>query len=293
VRKIALVIAIVCAPGLARADEPLGYGANGIKLGDKVLFDGPVSGAAYDAAQDLVWFRTAGTLEVIDLRDPALAPVKIVTKLPEEGGFAIRGASKAGYLDWPGAWVISYPVLTVGKTVKLKAHQEGDFGDNGQDDDDARYAIKHAKIVGKKWLKALAKRKRHAVAPSANVAGAHVDPPDPEACEDAPDQCGVTTTLGATPYLVVVVAASPFEEDVYDTSCLLYDPAKKRWIDPNQGGEWSKTPPDPGSCDDYDVSADGTRYLTGTAVCTLAKKTITCEVANDVAYLAWITLPND
>src|SRR5215470_15012521 len=44
------------------------------------LVDGQVDGAALDSAQDLLWLTRAGRLEVLDLREPAPKPVRVVDR---------------------------------------------------------------------------------------------------------------------------------------------------------------------------------------------------------------------
>jgi hypothetical protein len=280
------VLAFLLAPSVARADDLLGYGDDGLWLGEQPLFAGPVSGAAYDAAQELVWFRTGGTLEVIDLRDPKLAAVKIVSKLPADGAFAIAGASTAGFLTGADEWVVSYPVLQTGKKSKLKSTQSGDFGDNGGDDRARAKKIKKAKIVGAKWLKALAKRKpREVPATAVNAAAERVEPPTPDACEE-PDECGGATTLGNSRYRIVVTAFS-YGAGFAEKACHLYDSEKQRFASPNTTGTWKDDEPVAGPCNGYGLSADGTRYFVGDVICTPGAKGIDCTEPSGRWYLGW------
>ena len=78
-RRILLAVAAVLllsAPAAA-APQLVSFGDGGVRLGETKLFDKAVDGAAHDAAQELIWFSSAGTLYVIDLRDAARTPVAI------------------------------------------------------------------------------------------------------------------------------------------------------------------------------------------------------------------------
>lgn len=282
----ALVLcAIVMAPAVARADEPLSFGEDGLWLGVERLFAGPVNGAAYDPAQELVWFRAGGTLEVVDLRDPKRVVVPIATKLPEEGAFAITGASKAGFLTGAEEWVLSYPSLATGKKVKLSSVQAGDFGSNGGKDADAAHQIKKAKLVGAKWLKTLAKRPARPVpANLVNAPSKKVAAPDPDRCEEA-DACGVAVTLGNSKYLVVVTETSYGPGVV--TLCQLYDPASKRFASPSESGTWNDAEPSTGSCGPYFLSTDGVRYVAGSTMCAALPKGVKCVTNEARTYIGW------
>jgi hypothetical protein len=278
--------ALALAPAVARADEPLSFGEDGLRLGVETLYPGPVNGAAYDPAQELVWFRTGGTLEVIDLRDPKRTAVPIATRLPEEGAFAVTGASKAGFLTGPDEWVISYPSLATGKKVKLSSVQAGDFGSNGGKDADAAHQIKKAKLVGAKWLKTLAKRQARPVPPNlVNAPVAKVAPPDPDQCEEA-EACGVATSLGNSKYVVVVTSAS-YGPGALMTMCHLYDPATKRFASPAESGTWKDEEPATGSCGPYHLSTDGVRYLVGSTMCAVTAKGTKCATNDERTYIGW------
>lgn len=228
---------------------------------------------------------SGGTLEVIDLRDVTRKVVPIATKLPEEGAFAITGASKAGFLTGMDEWVISYPSLATGKKTKLTSVQNGDFGTNGDDDATAARKIKKAKLVGAKWLKTLAKRTaREVPAHLVNATAKKVAPPDPDQCEEA-DACGVATTLGNSKYLIVVTGAS-YGPGMLMTMCHLHDPATKKFITPDDSNTW-KDGGQASTCGPFFLSADGKRYVVGSTMCTLGGKGIECTATEGRTFIGW------
>lgn len=281
-----LLCVLALTHGVAAADdEPLRFGETGLYLGDTVLFDGPVSGAAYDPAQELVWFRSKGTLQVIDLRTTSSTPVTIVTRLPDEGAFAIDGVSKAGYLTTDDQWVLSYPSLTTGKKTRLAAMQTGDFGDNAEEDAQARARIKKAKVVGAKWLKTLAARKPREVPGymiNRPVKG-KLTLPTTMTCDDE-EVCGTATSLADSRFVVVVTSVE-YMPGAMVKQCLLYDTMHKKFASPTTSGGWNEAEPEVGPCTGYHRSWDGKSYLVGAYRCTLGA-TITCE-EGDGTYLGW------
>jgi hypothetical protein len=75
-----------------------------------------------------------------------------------------------------------------------------------------------------------------------------------------------------------------------EMSCLLYDPATKRWASPT-GGEWNKSPPEGGSCTGFALSADGMHYAIDTTSCVIGKTEVTCGGPDDRTYIGWVDLP--
>src|SRR5262245_38112055 len=92
----AVAVLLLSASAAAAAPQLVSFGDGGVRLGDTSLYAKAVDGAAFDTAQELIWFRSAGTLYVIDLRDTARTPVAIAKNLPE-GGFGISGLSTVDY----------------------------------------------------------------------------------------------------------------------------------------------------------------------------------------------------
>ncbi len=282
-------MAIVCAlavPGVAHADSrPLAFGDGGIKLENDVLFEDAVEGAAYDPAQDLVWFVSKGTLMVIDLRLDDIDPVKIATGLPE-GAFAIEGVSTADYLS--DDWALPYPVLRFtakkGKKASIRTETPPEVGAYPKEDKKALKAIKKIKLVGKKWLAAQQKRARRTVAAADSTKPRVSLPESMNACETEA-LCGTARSLGTRYELVVVEDACT---EVCATSCLLYDPVRGTFASLAQPvAEWGGAWPATANCaDDYRICHEDTRYSVGSFLCTIGD-TITCTESKGWTYFGW------
>src|SRR5262245_19531646 len=126
-RRFAIVAAaIALAPRVAAAklvsmapipDDVAVFGAGGIQIGEVRVFSGPVDGAAFDADDDLIWFVSKGTLEVIDLRAPRRPAIVIAKGLPT-ASFQIAGWSHASFAsDDTGV----YPLLRLDKRSTVEA----------------------------------------------------------------------------------------------------------------------------------------------------------------------------
>jgi hypothetical protein len=97
------------------AEVPIAYGKAGLKLGDTPIFGGQVDAAAWDSAQELLWFTNRSTMNVIDLRDPQRTVVPIAEKMPD-GSFAVTGVSTA---DSGTSYAGLYPILVFGAKPKI------------------------------------------------------------------------------------------------------------------------------------------------------------------------------
>lgn len=291
-RRLILVAAVVVlALTASAAAEPklLSFGDAGIRLGETSIFAKPVDGAAYDAVQDLVWFRSAGTLQVIDLRDPARTPVVIAKNLPE-GGFSVSGLSTA---EWSTTYSGVYPNLAIARSAKF-TQRAGAYGGIWEDQDaDAKKAIKKIKLVGKKWLDKQKKRKPRTVTPGPTLGeftGKLVPTPaDWEGCDGASIDCGDNLTFGNTGFWLVVVSSGC--GDACHSSCVLYDPKTKKFADPvAKKGAWTATiPPDTGaSCfsESWGLHASG-EYFSGDKRCTAGKEVV-CTEAAGWTHFGWV-----
>lgn len=97
------------------AEVTIAHGKAGLKLVDTPIFRGQVDAAAWDSAQELIWFTNRSTLNVIDLRDPLRTAVPIAEKMPD-GSFAVSGVSTA---DSGTAYAGLYPVLVFSANPKI------------------------------------------------------------------------------------------------------------------------------------------------------------------------------
>ena len=289
IRSALLVASAILIAGSASADPaatvPAGlavYGDGGLAIGGTVLFKGPVTGAALDAKQDLLWFESDGTLEVIDLRDAARTPVVIATKIPTTS-FSIGGFSEAHFQD-------EYTGVNIHFDVDKKPSASAEDGLYAEVDEDGAARIKKQakkiKIVGKKWIAAQQKRVPNA-APAARQ-----DPPHVTLAKDildnceSPDICGTTSWLGGSPYQTIAVSHSC--GDACHVGCMLYDPAKKQFAAPLADGGWGALADTSGAGDcSFEVEPGNARYAGGSKVCTLGAK-MTCSDLGGWNVLAWI-----
>lgn len=279
VAGVVAVTALAAAAPAARADDLVTFGAGGLRRGSAVLVTGAIDSAAHDPRLDLVWFVAGGKLQVLDLRAPSPKPVAIVSRVPDDTSFVIRGASTAA---WNPNYTDVAMVLDLGRTPRLVTEN----GAYDQVDPDVtrahRKAIKRATVVGKRWLATLARRAPRADVVPAPAAAARVSPPAGMCGGDYatdPDGCGDATSFGGTKLqLVEVVMACG---DACHSECALYDPARKLWASP-LGSAWGKTA-STASCDGYVFARDGVHYANAGYTCTLGA-TVTC--AKDEAWLA-------
>lgn len=291
IRSLA-ILTLVGAAHAAVADPAIPpdlavYGKGGLQLAGATLFKGAVDSAVYDPAQELIWFKTGGLLEVIDLRDPGHAITVIAKKVPTEG-WAVSGFSNVAYqTDYTNIFTI----VRIEKKPKAEAGEGAYLEVNSEDDAKLTKAVKKVKIVGGKWITAQLARKPNAT-PKERAAPPQVKVQVPaDACEDSPDECGQASWLGASPYQTVVVEHSC--GDACHQSCVLYDPAKKQFAAPLAPGGWGaldKT--DHGGCNGFAVDPGNTRYFTDEAptLCTLGAK-MTCTDLGAWQPFAWISAP--
>lgn len=269
-------------PSAPVAEVAIAYGKAGLKLGDTALVPGQVDAAAWDSAQELLWFTKGATLHVIDLRDPQRTAVPIAEKMPD-GGFAVTGVSTA---DSGTSYAGLYPILVLGAKPKIDPGS-GAYGGIWEDQDkDARKKIAEIKLVGTPWLTAQVGRKpARPAAPAATFAEAArvALPKGAGECDDK-DMCGTARTFGPTTYRLVVTSHSC--GDACHTGCALYDPAGKKYTNPEAGGPWGRRPEGSGTCDGYVFSPSGTSYLNGHSVCRIAA-TVDCTQTEDWTYAGW------
>jgi hypothetical protein len=285
---LAVLIAIgaTVAARDASAEEAIAYGDGGVRIGATVVFAKPVLAAAYDEAQDLVWINTKGTLQVIDLRTTPPKVTLIAKKMPA-GGFDVAGLSSA---TTGNIYASVYPVLTIGKAGKFSS-AEGVYGEMDLDPDGEkrdRKVIKKIKIVGKKWLKALRKRKPRTVTapPLAEGVLGRVDlPADLRRCEDE-EECGTRHPFGTTPYDLVTIEHSC--GDACYIACVLYDPKTSKFAAPTSlAGGWGNADPAVGECGGYLFAADGVTYLMGQWRCSVGSTGVSCADAGGWYYVGW------
>lgn len=288
-RLILSVAALVAALLLSTAREAragaelLSFGEGGVRLGAATtLYAKPVTGAAYDAAQELVWFVSKGTLYVIDLRDAKRKPVAIAKKMPE-GAFAVSGLSNA---SWSTDYAGLFPLLELGaKKIKL-SEGAGAYGGIWEENDKRdRKALKKVKVVGNAWLKKQQKRQPRASAAAVTEGGWDATMVLPEGvgeCDGGGMECGASRSFGGTGYLLVVTSAGC--GDACHSSCLLFDARSKQWASPVETGSWTKQPSadlTAGPCDGYGFHPDGT-YFQGSVSC---KATSGVQCVNDAAWM--------
>lgn len=284
-----LLAGLVARTGDAAAgDELLAYGDGGLRLGEAVLHAKAVEAAAYDPAQDLVWFKAGGTLQVIDLRDPARKPITVAARMPE-GGFAITGLSKVA---WSTTYSSLYPVISLGKKITIDTGLGAYAGRYEDQEPHTRKAIKKIKITGARWLATQRGRRPRTVVAAPRV-GAYGDnriklPDGTGECGDVDIACGTAVTFGDTKHLLVVVESSC--GDACHQSCALYDPKRKRFTHPLAlNGGWSATPPDAaGPCtdDDYGMRAGG-EYYSGSFRCAVTT-VVRCTENPGWTYAGWV-----
>jgi hypothetical protein len=265
------------------------YGDDGLRVGDQLLYKGQVSGAALDAAQDLIWFASKQGVEVIDLRDPKRTPILIVDHA-EFPAFEITGLSTV-FLDQAASAILQ---IDLGKkpTVSAQIAQNGYAGLDPAGAKRARAQLKKARLVGGAWIKAQQGRKPRTIAEPAK----RPDPPDvtmPAGTthSDGGDAGGPAHAiwLGGTSYQLVQTAY--FCGDSCYQGCVLYDPAKKKFAPLGDSGTWGAIAADTknAACYDLTVDASGTRYYDQQVVCTLDPKQLTCTDLKPWTAFAWIT----
>lgn len=277
----------VSAPASAPASAPvsevaIAYGKAGVKVGDTPVFAGPVDAAAWDSAQDLVWFTSKSTLFVIDLRVPQRTAVSIAEKMPA-GSFGVSGVSTA---DSGTSYAGVYPVLVFSEKTGID-QGSGAYGGIWEDQDkDARQKIARISIVGTAWLASQVGRSPSAPrAKAATFGGARrvALPKGVGECDDR-EMCGTATAFGPTPYRLVVISHSC--GDACYTGCALYSPASKKYTHPEAGGAWGARPEGAGACEGHVFSPSGTSYLNGQTICRIGA-TIVCTQTEDWKYVGW------
>jgi hypothetical protein len=268
-----VVLVSLLAAGAARAgglSDPalMGYGDAGLTVGGTSLHGKPVSAAIYDRAQDLIWFVSKGTLQVIDLRAKKRKAVVIAKRFPD-GPFGIEGVSNGSYAaDYAGV----YPVIVVGAKPKV-GEGMGAYGGLWEDQDAAaRKQIKRIKLVGKAWLKKQKKRApRFEAAKPGDPLPKVTVPEEMMSCDD-PDECGGAERFGETAYQLVTISYSC--GDACHLSCALYDPKTKKFASPEASSPWGKAA-EGGSCWGYGVDAGG-KYFSGSNACQVDAKGTSC-----------------
>ncbi len=281
--RLALAALILCvSASVARAEDAIAYGDGGLRVGATVVFTKPVTAAAYDAALDLVWINSKGTLQVLDLRTSPPKATVIAKKMPE-GGFDIAGTSTA---TTGNVYALVFPVLKLGKSFKFSS-AEGVYGELDMDEEaeqQARKRIKKIKLVGKKWLKALKKRTTRALRVAAAAPAAKVALPAGVCESEDPDVCGEVTPFGHTAYQLALTQYSC--GDACFTGCVLYDPKTKKLASPLEpSSAWGQAAI-AGGCSDYLFASDDKTYLYGAMRCTL-DRAVTCTEDAGWVYVGW------
>lgn len=290
-RRLLILLVLALLAGTATAAPTLiSYGDAGLKVGDQTLFGKAVGLAAHDAAQDLVWFHSGSTLYVIDLRGAARKPVAIATRVPA-GAFGVEGASST---EAGTTYAGVYPVFHVGKTPHVSTAIGAYGGIWEEQDADQKKAIRKIKLVGKKWLVKQARRVARTAPPAPRVGeltGKLVKVPvDADACDGSSAACGDTLDFGATGFQLVVISSSC--GDACHLSCVLYDPKRKTFADPNATkGAWSATLPadSAASCfgENYGFHASG-EYFSGGNRCTASATGVACTASDGWIHIGWL-----
>jgi hypothetical protein len=173
---------------------------------------------AYDPARELLWYRAADKLWVLDLRAQGSTPVAIVDHMAQPG-FAIQIAGD--HLETVGAQAVV--LVRWDRAPKL-----GDTGPRhdlvGEEDDEIK-AIAGARLVGKAWLARNRDRARRTLVVRPFDGAAHVldgqlaDGGDRGTdCRD--ELCHRQIVLGATG-LALLVATDYRDHDGHLTECYL------------------------------------------------------------------------
>ncbi len=244
---------------------------------DEPLAPGPATEVRFDPALDLVWYRSGAELRMLDLRARVAEPIVVVRGVPADVEYRIAQPGDARPDDLSSHVEL---VLTLGKKAKLSSGivqgMDWDwwYGPEQQKPMKARVKqAKKAKLLAGKQLAALVGR-----APRAKlIMASHAAPsvPVPAAmnagCEEDPDMCGLQAGYGKWQ----LVYSSHSCGDFCYQSCLLHDPATRRWSQPPSGEKWldaAKVPADgSGSCGDYLLDREQQWVLTEDAVCKLGK----------------------
>jgi hypothetical protein len=280
---VASMVAAAAAWPRGAAAEPqlVSYGTSGLRLGEVSLFDGAVDTAAVDRAQDLIWFTSKKTLQVIDLRAEAPKPVVIAKKLPDSS-FSVTGVSNAAALAYPWQEHLS---LAFDKKPRFEvAGHEECYSDPKECARATRAfakAVAKIKLVGKKWLAAQRGRPPRAV----TTWPAESRPDVVFQTEVWCDGCGMATSFGDTGYQRVVTGYTC--GDSCATGYALYDPKTGMFTPLGESGGWTVTPQGFGNDADPQFYGDGTRYTTLTAVCTLGDPQ-RCTREDGHYYLGWV-----
>ncbi|HTJ46628.1 MAG TPA: hypothetical protein VL463_31195 [Kofleriaceae bacterium] len=259
------------------------YGPSGLQLAGATLFKGPVDGAEYDAAHELIWFKSKDTLQVIDLRDAAKKPVVIAKKVPTDS-WAVSGLSEAQHnTDYTNIFTI----IHLDKKPYAEAGQGAYMEVDGESDARLTKKVDKVKIVGTKWVKAQLGRiaveepKERAEPPKVAI---KVSPDD---CEDE-EICGTAQWLGGSPYQLLIVEHTC--GDACHQACVLYDPKSKQFASPLTAATWGALDKaEKGGCEGYMVEPNNGRYFakdTGT-LCTLGAKS-TCSDLSPWLPFAWV-----
>ena len=281
------VLAALAAPAAADPAIPPNlavYGPTGLQLAGATLFKGPVDSAEYDAAHELIWFKSKDTLQVIDLRDAARKPVVIAKKVPTDS-WAVSGLSDVAHNT-------DYTNIFTNVHLEKKPYAEAGQGAylevDGESDARLTKKVDKVKIVGTKWIKgqlgriAVEAPKERAEPPKVAIKV------DPDSCEDN-EICGTAQWLGGSAYQLLIVEHTC--GDACHQACVLYDPAKKQFASPLTDGGWvaALDKAERGGCEDYMVEANNARYFAkDTAkLCTLGAKSACTDLGTWMPF-AWI-----
>jgi hypothetical protein len=251
--------------------------APGLGLGD-------IGWCRTDPRAGVVWFTTRESdeseswdLAFVDLATPgAAARVVRGLDMPE-----VAIAYPDEVIDLPAAHRYQLQaVLVLGESPRLEARVgcDGDMGFScfeDSDDDapedsemllredlrDQKAAIERLTLDAPEHLIALARR---ALPQRALVgAGELGDKPTvrvaKKACEALPERCGTSRPVPGTPWLEVVVANT--RGDFYYESRQLYDPKKKRFIDPAKPTKTSAKPFEDGELGAFEIGDSGAWLL--------------------------------
>lgn len=236
------------------------------------LAPGPVVQAHLDAERELVWFTTAGTLQVIDLRAADRAPIAIATDVPPRTRLRLLvdpPATPAG--SHTELAVQARPPALVARVVKGADWSWWYGGKEGESQLAAlQEEASRAKLVGSEWLAKQAGRKPRASSRDGTTPTrrARVTVPTSLArCDASPSACGSSVAFG--PYQLVTVEITC--GDFCEPSCLFHDATRNLYAVPPSTTAFVRAPriERSGPCGDFKLDRRARHFLTRDSLCEL------------------------
>ena len=233
----------------------------------RTIVEGSIDQSRYDYAGDMLFIMRAGTLAVVDVREPAPEPIALVGGIPAELPINLRTA-KRGLFDNTGQ---EAQYLAIVWSAEPKLGIEYNIEDLA--DEELVAAAKQATLVGREWLVANHDRTLRATAVPKARPAEQVGDLEELGCEDE-EMCGTAQHFGTTGWQLFV---STYEcGDFCHWSCLLLDPATDKVANPDQAGSpaWQALDDDDameaqGSCGPFQFNREQTMFATGDELCTI------------------------